>query len=158
MSRKLCPGRVIISCERHTSLQKPLKGGDIQGNGQERPKDAPERPNPLPNGAQDHPKSISWAFFLILFSYTKFAWIFDGLLFDFCKLESLKIAIFPRKNNDFHKIAILGKNAKNHRKTIPKSFRNPTKIDEKSTKIAKKRPKNTRWQLDGSKKLPKCKK
>ena len=66
-------------------------------------------------------------------------------MLDFCKLESLKRAIFLWKNNDFYKIAILGKNTKNHRKTIPKSSRNPSKINQKSKKIDSKTQDGLRW-------------
>ena len=106
----------------------------------------PRAPQPFPKWSP-RPSQIHFlSIFLILFSHTKFAWIFDGFLLDFCKLESLKIAIFPWKNNDFYKIAIFGQSTKNHRKTMPKSSRNPSKIDQKSKKIKKKRPKKPSWR------------
>ena len=110
---------------------------------QRRPRASQPLPKWSPRPSQIHLLRI---FFWILDSHTKFAWIFHGFLFDFCKLESLKIAIFPWKNNDFYKIAILSKNTKNHRKTIPKSSRNPSKIDKKSEKIEKKRPRKPSWR------------
>ena len=106
----------------------------------------PRAPQPLPKWSP-RPSQIHFlSIFLILFSHTKFAWIFDGFLIDFCKLESLKIAIFRWKNNVFYKIAIFDKNTKNHRKTTPKSSRNPPKIDHKSVKIQKMRAKKQRWR------------
>ena len=51
---------ILDPCLKKTSFRTSKKWAKVA---QERPKDAPERPNPLPNWAQDRPKSIFFACF-----------------------------------------------------------------------------------------------
>ena len=52
-------------------------------NAQERPREPPVRPKPLPNGAQNPPKTDCWGIFCSLFSYSKFASFFCRCLCNF---------------------------------------------------------------------------
>ena len=105
-------------------------------------KDGPDRPKPLPNGAQDPPKSIFKGIFWPLFYHSKFALIFHRffvwffLIFKSWTLTKHCVGARILKIGDFQE------NAKNLRKILPKPSQNPFKILPKSMKNPKKSIKN----------------
>ena len=93
-------------------------------SGQECPKEPPDRPKPLPNRAQDSPRSNFEAIFWRVFSCWKFASFFNRFIVVFSLLEPLILMLPSRRNANFHKIAFFEKHATNRRKTLPKPFQN----------------------------------
>ena len=129
---------------------------------QECPRDAPDRPKPLPNGAQDPSKSNFFLIFGLAFSNSNFTSIFFRFFLAFYRFltssKQWKQWFFPRKTLFFWKtqfsITIRKDNEKTSQKpppNLPKTSKNLLKIkkiDEKSqrdircAKKAKKMRKN----------------
>ena len=71
---------ILGQCLKKVVFRTPKKRPKVA---KEPPNEAPDRPNPLPNGAQDAPKSNFFPIFRPIFSYPKFALIFRRFFMDF---------------------------------------------------------------------------
>ena len=93
---------------------------------QERPKEAQEPPEPLPNDAQDSPKTIFWTILDRWFSHSKIALIFYACFLDFLVIFKSSTLTKHRVGARFFKIGVFALSSKIDQKHV--DFRSPKSV------------------------------